>query len=647
MVSLPTFAAIAPAASAETQSIFPMLYQGSSTQGVSNGNSTPQNETSSSVIGNALSWDSQRQMLAELSSIETTQVEILALPAGSLSALTSTDAYRFQPAGSGFVSVSSKTPNAPAVPVSAASIKDASAQFTVPSSPAMAQSILDMQAVAVLQADLPPVQVTEPKTKSPGEPITATQTSTRNILSWVSFSSSKPLDEAQSPASSQNSSPLSGSPPERQTNKLLSSSISPAGSSLIGRAAISSIVSASPAAGASATGSGLDLTSGLEAATTSSIVSARASQAASVLPAPPIARNAISPGATPKAKRNLPADTEDKTPLFDRTGLPGESFLPLADPAPFQGGTVKAASQPARSAINADTPLLSSGISPAIPPTAIYGRTGLLAGDAAPQSVVDHFSFELTLRPQNPVAANNPAAPTNPGNDAGAASSALPPRPVITRSASVATGSDSELPIALDGGTGQAPVKHSTDSTSGGFADVPAQSASLSGTVASSAQILPTPQAPHAMLKPEASSASISTGPPIVLPETKAPTPQGSVHDVQLRLQGEAGESISVRLSDRSGQVQISVRSSDQATATTLRQDLSTLSAGLEKQGFKTDLSESPLQTAVHDARDSSNQQQSDQQGRQRSVPDWQDPPDRKRQSPSDQWADINEQETT
>lgn len=385
VVSLPTFAAIAPAASAETQSFFPMLCQGSSTQGVSNGNSTPQNETNSSVIGNALSWDSQRQMLVELSSIETIQVESLASPAGSLNALTSTDAYRFQPAGSGFVVISSNTPNSAAVPVPAAPIKDAAAQFTVPSSPTVAQSILDMQAVPVPQADLRPNQVTETRTESPGEPVTATQASTRKIFSWASFFTSKPLDEAHGPASGQNSSPLSASSPEQQTSYLLSSSNSPADSSQIGRAAIPPIVSASPVADASATGSGLDLTSGLDSATTSPIVGTRATQAASVLPALAIAGNATSPAATPKAKRNLPADTKDKTPLLDQVGLPGESFLPFADPAPFQGGTVKAASQPARSAINADTPPLSTGSSPAISPTPIGGGTGLLAADAPPR----------------------------------------------------------------------------------------------------------------------------------------------------------------------------------------------------------------------------------------------------------------------
>ena len=646
VVSLPTFARLAPAAPADTQSVLSMLYQGSYAQGVSNGDATVQNETISSVIGNALSWDSQRQMHAELSSIETIQVESLALPANSPGVLTSTDAYRFESARSGLAFISSNTANAPVVPVSAASVKDAEAQITLPSSPGMALSILDMQGGAVSQAGLRPSQVTEPKTESVGEPIASSlPAAKRNIFSLVSFSSSIPLDKAQGAPNSPPPSPLLGTSPEQPTSDLLPSSDSPASSSQPGQEAIASTVSRGPVDGASTVGSGSQRTSGLEAATTNPAVNARASQAASVLPALPIVEGPTPSPVAPKVKRNSPVDADGQTSLLDQTHSLGEAFLPVAERASmFQVSAVKTASEPAGRATSAETPLPSSGANPA---HCIDSGTGLRAGDVAPNSVVDHFSFELKLRPQNPVAAENPAHPTDPGDDdAGAASLALSPRAVLSRPASVAAGSDSDTSALLDGAAGQVAAKRSTDPSNGRLANVPVQSTGSVGTVVSSAQILPTLLTGHATLNPEASS-SISTGTTIVLPETKAPTPQGLVHDVQLRLQGEAGENVSVRLSDRSGQIQISVRSSDQATATTLRQDLSTLSASLEKQGWKTDLPESQVQTAVHDAQDPSNRQQADQQGRQRSTGEWQDPPDRKRQNATDQWADINEQETT
>jgi len=663
VVNLPTFAGLAPAASLETRSILSMLYQGSCAQGVSNGNATAQNETNSSLIGSALSWDLQRQMHAELSSIETTPVETPASPAGSLGVLMSTDAYRFESARSGLGCIASNTANSAVMPPSAAPTKDTTSQITLPSSPAMALSILDMQPAAnatgtrleafageaAPQADLRPSQVAEHIPESTGEPIASSpQAPNRNISSWVSFSPSIPRGDAQGPASNQSASPLSGTYPQQQTLDLLPSRGSPSGSLPTGHQEVDTTISRGPMASASTAGSGSPPPS-IDAAAANLAVSARASQAASVPPALAVLGEPVTPSATQKVKRNVPALSDGQVFLMDRTHPPIESGAPVGDQASeFQTTTVKMSNELGPNATSAAGPLASSATTPVLPSTAVGSWTRLRTGDATPQSVVDHLSFEMSLRTKNPPAADDPVDPTEPGNNGpGAANLDLSSRTVASRPASLVTASDSATPALLDDTTDQATGRRSVDSSKDGLADVPAQSTASIGTLASSAQIVSTPLAPHATLKPEASSASISTGPPIVLPETKAPTPQGLVHDVQLRLQGEAGENISVRLSDRSGQVQISVRSSDQATATTLRQDLSTLSASLEKQGFKTDLSESPLQTAVHDAREPSNQQQSDQQGRQRSVPDWQDPPDKKRQSPSDQWADINEQETT
>ncbi len=613
VVSLPTFAGLAPAASAETQTVHSILYQGSYAQAVSNGNPSAQNETSSSVIGNALAWDSQRQMHAELSSIGTTRAESIASPASSLRMLTSVGPDHSESAWSGLASISSNLAKPPVMLVSAGAAKETTAPITTPSSPGMALSILDMKGGAGCQADLRPGQAAEPKTESAHESTLSAPASSSQIFSWASFSSSEPasLNETQAVAIGQ-SPALRVSLPGQLTSALpLSNEVQMAGSNP------GSLLQRTPAGRASAA----------KPATNSP-----ADQPAVLSPLEMVTTSNSSPVA-PDAKPDLPT--------FDEPTAPRDHALMFQVPA------VKTASGPSGNSAFADRQLASSGTNRAGPTTDISSAAGLPAGDATPQSVVDHFSFELSLQPKNPVVPNDPAGAgslrgDNPGNTStDAASFALAPRTFDSRRASVDTESDSGASAALDLATDQA-AKRGVDPPNAELVNMPAQATDPAG----SAAILTVALAPHTIPKNEVSAASISTGPTIVPPETKAPTPQGLVHDVQLRLQGDSGENVSVRLSDRSGQVQISVRSTDQATATTLRQDLSTLSASLEKQGWKTDLSESPAQTAGHDIRDPSNQQPADQQGRQRSSPEWEEPPERKRLSPNDQWADINQQET-
>jgi Flagellar hook-length control protein FliK len=604
VVSLSTFAGLLPAA-AETQSVFSTLNQVLYPQGVSKGSATDQNETTSSAIGNALSWDSQRQMYAELSSMEPIHLESLPQPPSSPGVLTSTDAYRFASAQSGSASIPSNTADSRAMPASNAPINDATTQKVAPGLPGVALSILDMQGGTSRQApDLSPAQSSEPKATSVDEPIVPSSvTSSCSMLAWAPLLNSAPpaLDETEAPIDVQ----AVASPP------VVGPQPTPGGKASIAKPALSS----------------------------------QTSRPASV----PAALASVPPSTTypvaPKAKR-------------DSSSL-AASLLPVGGGASmFQASAIKTANAPAFNATSAEPPSLSGSPEPAIASTVVGGGIGPLTGDAISQSAVDHLSFELTLHAQSPsinpdvpaagphiTAVPNAPAPNDGVNDgAGASGTTLAPSVVSSRPPTFGRESDPSTSIEVTSADQTQPIaKRNIDPPNSGSTNVLLQSPSSSEAVVSPAQILAPAFAPHATPKQEASPESVSTGPPIVLPETKAPTPQGVVHDVQLRLQGEAGENVSVRLSDRSGQVQISVRSSDQATATALRQDLPTLSANLEKQGWKTDLPESPSQTAIHDP---SSPEQSDQQGRQRNVPEWQDAPDRKRQSPSDLWADLNEQET-
>ena len=596
MISLPTFAGLAPAAATETQSVLSMLYQRSYAQSVPNEGASAHNETRSSITGNALSWDSQRQMHAELSLMETVPAGSLSVPANLPGALTSTDAHRFESAALGLVSISPNPADSPVMSVRdvpAAQIKDATAPIIPPSSPGIALSILDLQAGTVYQADLPQTE-DQAASSEPGQEATES----------VSPPRSPPISQLEA-----------------------------------------SIVSLDPVAPAIPIGLGSKRTSGGKASIPKSAISAQASQAASDLSVLAIVPQPTTSPIASRAKRDLPSNAGYQTlnTLFaspsapsipDRTHTLDESVLAVADHvATFPSTTVKTASQLAANPTSAEPTIASTAVG-----TGAWSRTG----DASPQSVVDHLSFELVLRRQNPgITSNDPGGK----DDSDASSLTFAPRLATSPSATLTSLSGPNA-FEFNGASEQVSAKRNIDPPNAGPANAAAQSTSSGGTPAFPAEMLPTPFVSHATLKQEGSGESVSAGPPIDLPETKAQTPQSVVHDVQLRLQGETGENVSVRLSDRSGQVQISVRSSDQVTATMLRQDLSTLSATLEKQGWKTDLPGSPLQTVLHDARDPSNPQQSDQQGRQRSLPEWQDPPDRKRQSPSDQWAEMNEQET-
>ena len=262
-------------------------------------------------------------------------------------------------------------------------------------------------------------------------------------------------------------------------------------------------------------------------------------------------------------------------------------------------------------------------------------------GGTAVQSVVDHFAFELTMRRQGP------SLPTDsPSNDIrSTAAYVSPPSRTLNPRSTVTAMPETVIPSGLDANDRVAVKQNDSDSNATPIILPGASTSSLTNTVL----MVPAPSSPTlsgGASKPDLPTISLSEKLPIDTPDKATQPTVGVVHEVNLRVQAESGESVSVRLSDHSGQVQISVRSTDQAAATTLRQDLSSLSAGLERQGWKTDVSGVLPQTGFHDGRDLANVRHSDDQGRQQSQPDWQAPPDKKRPSPGDQWAELNEQET-
>jgi hypothetical protein len=75
--------------------------------------------------------------------------------------------------------------------------------------------------------------------------------------------------------------------------------------------------------------------------------------------------------------------------------------------------------------------------------------------------------------------------------------------------------------------------------------------------------------------------------------------------DMSLKMQGQSGENVTVRLTERGGDIQVSVRSNDPATSALLRHELPSIQAGLERAGWQLENTQSQ----------SSNQSGQDSQG--------------------------------
>jgi hypothetical protein len=117
---------------------------------------------------------------------------------------------------------------------------------------------------------------------------------------------------------------------------------------------------------------------------------------------------------------------------------------------------------------------------------------------------------------------------------------------------------------------------------------------------------------------------------------------QPPVRSVNLRVEGQSGETVNVRLTDRAGQVLVSVSSSDGRTAASLQQDLATLSSNLEKAGWKAEQS-APLSSPKNS--DGSADQQSRQQSQRQTPGEGEQQSGRRRPSLSEQWAELADQQ--
>ena len=670
MIGLPNLSELAPTGPAD-QSALSMLSRGSNGRVVSTADRTTQNGSDPYQIGTSsrtdLSWDSQREMHAELSSSERAQAEnpIIFLT-GSLSASASTGDLESAVTGSNSASVKAGSALLMAVGnVKASTGKDSPVQSTLPSASRTVLSILNLQGGSVRQAELP-VGIPTPPAPLVSESA-AFSVANRGTFSeaWLSSSTTAALSED---AFSRGTSSQQSDTVSLPSNDALADSppIAPAANAEApptsardlptGSAIIQSGGSCEAPAEAgngrqvptlSSTGTGVGRlrkptgSPAGPASTEKPSAGTAANEAASPLSfLPTVSLTETSPGA---------ASAQGDSPGGDQLSLrsAGLTINPVKPASPLGGSATSA--PPSKNVTDL----------PTLPATAGSGA-GLPKPDAAVQNPVDQLSFEFTLQPQSSLGFGKPELTTSTaqkGNSADgtgldatgldeAAKIALQHTAGPPRAASVALGSDAGHSPSAGGGPVQPDPRRTIDAAPESFTHPLDQSAGSVAALASSAPAQTPPLASQTTGKPEAPADGRSTGSAIVLPEPKAATQSGLVHDVQLRVQGEAGENVTVRLSDRSGEVQITVRSTDQATATTLRQNLSTLSASLEKQGWKTDLADSPVDASAPGLRDPSGQQQADQERHQQSSPPWQEPPERKRHSPAEQWTEIDQQET-
>lgn len=112
--------------------------------------------------------------------------------------------------------------------------------------------------------------------------------------------------------------------------------------------------------------------------------------------------------------------------------------------------------------------------------------------------------------------------------------------------------------------------------------------------------------------------------------------------EVVVRLEGQSGEAISVRLVDQGGQVQVAVRSTDPATANLLRQDLPSLTNNLDRAGWKPEVLASVATASfVKESSQGSGQEGQNPQGQGHAALDWSQQDSSRKKTVADLWDEI------
>ena len=139
--------------------------------------------------------------------------------------------------------------------------------------------------------------------------------------------------------------------------------------------------------------------------------------------------------------------------------------------------------------------------------------------------------------------------------------------------------------------------------------------------------------------------ASISSAKPVLPIETQDMNAQNpSKTDLTIRMEGDAGQTVNVRIAERAGQIQISVRSNDPGTAATLRHELPALQTTLQHTGWRLESAggSDGLSVNRQNATDTQSQDQPRQDNRQ--FLDWREG-ERRRSNSQEHWLELMSRE--
>jgi hypothetical protein len=143
------------------------------------------------------------------------------------------------------------------------------------------------------------------------------------------------------------------------------------------------------------------------------------------------------------------------------------------------------------------------------------------------------------------------------------------------------------------------------------------------------------------------SESRASSSQPIVPMESNEMTvPSPPKAELSVRIQGESGQIVNVRIAERAGQVQVLVRASDPATAAMLRRDLPTMRTSLEQIGWHLgSLSNFPDQIGGAHHNDAQSHAQGEHHGQDQAPEQWQQEQNRRHPGPGDQWLELMNRE--
>jgi hypothetical protein len=113
----------------------------------------------------------------------------------------------------------------------------------------------------------------------------------------------------------------------------------------------------------------------------------------------------------------------------------------------------------------------------------------------------------------------------------------------------------------------------------------------------------------------------------------------GPVKEISIRVQSSSGETVHVKVVDQASQVEIGVRSSSASLATTLRQDLSSLTTSLDGMGWKSEVTAAPTPASMAESGSGANEQQDPSHTQ--TAPEWWNSTEQNRRSPNELWEEA------